>query len=72
MEVTFNIPIHSDEDVKRANELYNTDYKTTQQHLENAVDDIIDLIGECGDRGGWYIGDSLRITVKVKYCPEDK
>lgn len=69
---TFYIPIQSKKRCEDFNKEYGTDYKSTEEHMEKVVDSLYEMITEVGNDGGWYVGDSIEIEIKVKYCPEDK
>jgi hypothetical protein len=69
---TFNIPIQGKKKCEEFNKEYGTEYKSTEEHVENAIDDLYKMLDDIGNKGGWYIGDSIEIKIKVKYCPEDK
>ena len=73
MERKFIIPIHRDEDVKRINgNIGRDEYKTSDQHVNNTMDEIFKMMEKCGDEGGWYVGDSIEVFIKIKYKPENK
>lgn len=69
---TFNIPIQSKSKCEEFNNEYGTEYKPTDEHLNNMIDELYNMLEKVGDLGGLYIGDSYEIEIKVKYCPEDK
>lgn len=67
------IAINGDEeDIQEKNKSWGTDFKSTDWHYEKAMNMIEDAIIEVGDKGGWYIGDGIRIKVEIEYSPEDK
>jgi hypothetical protein len=69
---SFVIPIQDDEQCQRLNNECGTDFKSTDEHINNILDEIFNMIQRTGDNGGWYIYDCIELEVKVKYCPEDK
>jgi hypothetical protein len=69
---TFDIPIQSKKRCEDFNKEYRTEYKSTEEHIEKVIDSLYEMITEVGNVGGWYVGDSFEIEIKVKYCPEDK
>lgn len=69
---TFNIPIQSKSKCEEFNKEYGTEYKSTDEHLDNMIEEIYNMLEKVGDMGGFYLGDSYEIEIKVKYCPEDK
>lgn len=68
----FVIPIQDDERCQRLNNECGTNFKSTDEHVNNVLDEIFNMIQSTGDNGGWYIYDSIELEVKIKYCPEDK
>lgn len=67
------IPINGDgEYLKKFNAVLNTDFKSTEWHVENMFNKLDDTIEKVGDEGGWYISDGIRVKVQVIYEPEDK
>lgn len=72
-EKTYFMPINRNEDIKRYNEHHGKQvFKTTGEHLEEIMDNIVDLIVACALEGGNYVDDSIEIKVSVKYKPEEK
>lgn len=69
---TFYIPIQNKKQCEEFNKEYGTEYKSTDEHLDNMVDEVYQMVEKIGENGVWYFGDSLEIEIKVKYCPEDK
>ena len=69
---TFNIPIQDKEQCEKFNAEFETDFKSTEEHIDGIVESLYKMIETVGADGGWYRGDSLKIEVRVKYCPEDK
>lgn len=67
----FNIPIQGEKECKESNEKYGTNYKTTEEHVSDMIDQIYEIISNLGDNN-WYVGDSLKIQITAEYCPEDK
>lgn len=72
------IPIQDEESVKRHNDMcadiYDkyTPLKSTGEHLDELVDKLFDEFDEVADKGGWYQGDAVKISIKIEYEPEDK
>ncbi|MEO2202381.1 hypothetical protein ABGV42_01340 [Paenibacillus pabuli] len=71
-ELEYTIPIQSEEECRQMNELHGTNFKSTQEHMEELHDKLADLIQACGDEGGWYLNDAIRVKIVVEYNPEDK
>lgn len=69
---TFNIPIQGKEKCEEFNKEYGTEYKSTDEHLDDMIKELYDMLTNVGNEGGFYVGDSYEIQIKVKYCPEDK
>lgn len=68
----FEIPIQNKERCDKYNTEFGTNYKPTEENVEDMIHDLYKMIVKVGDEGGWYYGDSIKIDIKVKYCPEDK
>lgn len=69
---TFNIPIQSKSKCEEYNKEYGTEYKSTDEHLNSMIEELYGMLEKVGNSGGFYLGDSYEIEIKVKYCPEDK
>jgi len=74
MEISkvFNIPIQSDEQCKKFNTSYKTEFKSMEDHIDKTIKELYKMIETVCDDGGWYTADSLEIEIRVKYCPENK
>lgn len=66
------IPINNQEDCDRINKNLGTNYKSTEEHIADFYNALYEKLMECGDNGGWFIGDSIKIKVSMEYEPEDK
>lgn len=66
------IPINDSDEVEKFNKELGSGYKTVDEHVNDALEQLLEVIGECGDDGGWYIGDSIKINIEVEYEPENK
>ncbi|ATF13587.1 hypothetical protein A616_16855 [Brevibacillus brevis X23] len=71
-KLEYTIAIQAPEMVEATNEEYGSDFKDTNWHLLNVLNQVRELIRECGDNGGWYVYDSIRVKVDVEYIPESK
>lgn len=72
MQKTFTIAIQSQEMVDEYNNKNGTNFKATEGQLEGMLDDIIEMIEQCGDKNGWYVHDTMQVKVSVEYHPENK
>lgn len=78
--IEYIIPMQSEEIVDEYNKAYEEmfghkreePYKSTDEHIEILFEKLFDAIGQVGDAGGWYWGDSIRVNIEVEYEPEDK
>ena len=66
------IPINNKKDCDRINKNWGTNYKSTEEHIEDFYETIYEKLMECGDNGGWFIGDYIRVKISMEYELEDK
>ena len=71
-EKEFYIPIQDKERCEELNSKFGTDYKSTEESLDEVFEEMWELIMNCGDEGGWDIGDDIKIKLTVEYEPENK
>ncbi|MBX4152401.1 hypothetical protein [Paenibacillus lautus] len=71
-ELEYVIPIQTKEECNKLNEALKTDFKDTDWHVNDLHDKIDELIQACGDEGGWYINDAIKVRLIVEYNQEDK
>lgn len=70
--IDYDVPINNEEDCKRINESLGTNFRSTEEHMLELLHEIYEAIGQVGDKGGWYIGDGIKVRAVVEYEPEDK
>ena len=68
----FNIPIQDKEICDKHNAEFETNLKPTEHHIKNMINELYNMISIIGNKGGWYLRDSIKVEIKVEYCPEDK
>ena len=80
--IEYNIPIqdqkHIDNYYKTCKKLLGENfeptekYLTTQEHVDVLFDKLYAAIEKLGEENGWYIGDSIKVTIELEYEPESK
>lgn len=72
------IPVRSDEEERaKLNDQLKafpgyTPLRSTEEHVLEALMNIQDAIYAVGEKGGWYVDDSIQVDVTISYKPLDK
>ena len=72
LEKSFVIPINKKEDCDRLNATLGTNYKSTDEHIEMFIEEVCNMLANCGNEGGWYVGDCINVKLSMEYECEDK
>jgi hypothetical protein len=77
--IEYYIPIQSEERVTESNKKYKEafgndfePFKSTEEHINILLDNLLETICKVGDAGGWYWGDDIKVKIELEYEPEDK
>lgn len=78
--VEYSIPIQDKDMCDRHNKMFKeahgdkftTPVRPTEDHIILLFKSINEVIEKVGDKGGWYVGDDIRVKVEIEYSPEDK
>lgn len=69
----YDIPVNPDkEELDKRNKAWGSNFRTTDEHVQELVDKLCDAIEEVGDAGGWMIGDGIKVKIELEYEYEDK
>lgn len=77
-EFTYKVPCQPDTNIKGYNEAMLTAFpdfppvKTTEEHIEELKQKLVDSIYATGETNEWKFGDGVKITVNIEYEPENK
>ncbi|PJZ18734.1 hypothetical protein CEW46_26945 [Bacillus cereus] len=71
-ELEYDVPIQSNEDIEKYNRELGTNFKSMEDHVLEMLVKVNDLVYDCAEQGGNYIGDGVKVKVVVEYDPEDK
>ncbi len=78
--IEYNIPIQDRAMCDRHNVMlkeahgdkFTTPVKPTEDHVILLFKRINEVIEKVGDKGGWYVGDGIKVKVEIEYDPENK
>ena len=73
MEKEFYIHMNDPSLVEKMNGYANCKkYKTIEEQVEDFYDELEEILDKNHEEERWYFGDSLKITIKLEYEPEDR
>ena len=70
--IQYDIPVNAKEECDRINKSLGTSFRSTEEHIDELLERICDTIYEVGDKGGWFLGDGIKVKVEIEYDPENK
>jgi hypothetical protein len=70
--IEYDIPINDKEKCEEINKSLGTKFRGTEEHIEELFTLFQDAIERVGDKGGWYIGDGIKVKIELEYDPENK
>lgn len=70
--IEYDIPINNKEDCERINKSLGTNFRPTEEHINELIEKLCNAIEKVGDAGGWYIGDGIKVKIELEYDPENK
>lgn len=59
-------------ELDKYNKEFGTDFKDTEWHMNHVVQQLYDMVTECGNKNNLYMNDGFRIKIEVSHEPEDK
>jgi hypothetical protein len=70
--IEYDIPINDKEECERINKSLGTNFRSTEEHIEELFNLFQDAIYKVGDKGGWYLGEGIKVKIELEYEPENK
>lgn len=70
--IEYDIPINDKKDCERMNKSLGTNFRSTEEHIQELFKLFGKALEDVSEEGGCYMGDGIKVKIEIEYDPENK